>query len=277
MPDVAEDPLRALTRICGFLTCNISRARKRDQLAIMPPLAGLGMYLNAVRVDLARVDELVEGSRRSSGRMKGAIGRRRRVPPAGLDACVYVNAHDEPGLVVHPHQTTHADPLLSPPFQFPTTHSPISPHDPSSATAHPQRPTILTTTTTSSTTTPNPRKHKGAVLRVPNNNKVSDPDHADADADDAAVRAAQLLAALGTARTVSERAALWTRLSGRSTPPEPPVMPPLPPNKRASVALIAAPQRDVPVSVVEASRVVAHRGARFAKFRRMFEQATEQR
>ncbi|KAH9971134.1 hypothetical protein BGW80DRAFT_510758 [Lactifluus volemus] len=301
-PDVAEDPLRALTRICGFLTCNISRARKRDQLAITPPLAGLGLYLDAVRVDLARIDELVQERRQEpEEEHRSDEGSDRKetedeVPRVGLDAGADVNAHDEPGLVVNPHQTTHADPLLSPPSQFPTTHSPISPLDPSSSsststsTAHPPRPTVITTTTkttTTSTTTPNPRKRKDAVLRVPNNNKVSDPYHADADADadadDAAVRAAALLARFADlgAGTVRERgAALWTALSGRSTPPEPPVMPPLPPNTRTSVALVATPPRDVPVSVVETSRVVAHQAAwraRFATYGRMLGQATEQR
>jgi hypothetical protein len=332
-PDVAEDPLRALSRICGFLASNTARAWKGDKLGTTPPLAGLEPYLDAVRVDLARIDEMEvergqeqqeeEQEEEQQEEQQSAEGSDRKdedeVPGAGLDAGV--DAHDEPGLV-HPHQATHADPLLPPPSQFPTPPSPLPTHESASAstaTAAPsttpapstdskyapqrrntltlttttaiispaQAPTTTTTTTTAATVTANPRKRKDAVLRPVH--PITDPEHADADADDATVRAAALLSRFadlgaGLEGTMRERGgALWTALSGRRTPPEIPV-PPLPQTRPSSssssavaAALIAAP-RDV--NVVEASRVVAHQAAwraRFASYGRLLGPAAEQK
>ena len=59
-PDVAEDPLRALSRTCGFLAANMARGWKREELTATPPLAGLEPYLAAVREDLARIEEIGE-------------------------------------------------------------------------------------------------------------------------------------------------------------------------------------------------------------------------
>src|SRR5712671_5185964 len=59
-PDVAEDPLRALGRFCAFLASNTARAwRREEELERTPPLAGLEPYLDVVREDLARIDEMV--------------------------------------------------------------------------------------------------------------------------------------------------------------------------------------------------------------------------
>jgi hypothetical protein len=300
-PDVAEDPLRALSRICGFLASNTARAWKRDELGATPPLAGLEPYLDAVRVDLARIDEMVEEGRQERqgehGERAPAEGSDRKdtevgVPgigaDAGVDAGAGADARNEPGLVANPHQATHADPLPSLQSQFPTPPSPhpsTSTTTPSAAPAPstdnaylPPRPPMLTIATS------NPRRRKDAVLRA-TRPVLADPDHADADADDAAVRAAALLSRFadlgaGLEGTVRERgAALWTALSrsGRSSPPDLPLpVPPLPRN-RASAALIAAPPD---LSVVEASRVVAHQAAwraRFATYGRLFGPAAEQR
>jgi len=101
----------------------------------------------------------------------------------------------------------------------------------------------------------------------------------DADADDAAVRAAALLARFADIGaelegTVRERgAALWAALSRRSAPLDLPV-PPLP-RTPSSAALIAA--RGAPV--VEASRAVAHQAAwraRFQAYGRLFGPVAEQ-
>jgi hypothetical protein len=59
-PDAAEDPLRALSRTCGFLAANTARGLKREELSATPPLAGLEPYLAAVRKDLARIEEMGE-------------------------------------------------------------------------------------------------------------------------------------------------------------------------------------------------------------------------
>ncbi|KAH9032448.1 hypothetical protein EDB85DRAFT_2145566 [Lactarius pseudohatsudake] len=55
----SEDPLRALGHVCAFLASSIVRARQRDELGVMPPLAGLEPYLDPVRADLAYIDEVV--------------------------------------------------------------------------------------------------------------------------------------------------------------------------------------------------------------------------
>ncbi|KAH9972430.1 hypothetical protein BGW80DRAFT_1561026 [Lactifluus volemus] len=183
----SEDPLRALTRICDFLACNTARARKRGEFDTTPPLAGLGLYLDAMRVDLAHIDEMED------------------VPRAGVDAVAGVgadtNAHDEPGLVVPPHQPHTLIPFLHlyPNFQHPLTGIPprsllldlLISHTTDSTPYHRYRiPTMSHQLTTATTATSTPRKRKDAVFRVPK--RVSDPDHADADS--AAVRAAAVLA-----------------------------------------------------------------------------------
>ena len=298
-PDVAEDPLRALSRICGFLASNNARAWRREDLAATPPLAGLELYLDAVRVDLARIDEMVAEKRqeeKEEGREERAMeGSDRQesqdtdVAPsagagAGVDAGADAAADDEPGLA------THAD-HLPPPSQFPSPPSPLPTHEPPSASTsthtitppavpppntdnvHPPRATpltITTTTTTPTTATTNPRRRKDAVLPVRAARPAADPDHPDVDADDAAVRAAALLGRFadlgaGLEGTVRERgAALWAALSARRTPPD--VTVPLPPRTRASATPIVE-LRDVrDVRVVEASRVVAHQAAWRARF-----------
>src|SRR6266702_3395374 len=130
---------------------------------------------------------------------------------------------------------------------------------------------------TASGTAANPRRRKDAVLRA--THASAGPGVADADADDAAVRAAALLARFADIGaelegTVRERgAALWAALSRRRAPLDLPV-PPLP-RTRSSAALIAA--RGAPV--VEASRAVAHQAAwraRFAAYGRLFGTAAEQ-
>ncbi|KAH9171181.1 hypothetical protein EDB89DRAFT_1179181 [Lactarius sanguifluus] len=122
-PDVAEDPLRALTRICAFLVSNTARATQRDELGATPPLAGLEPYLDAVNVDLAYIDEVVVGKRAEaeegersaddgpaateveiteSSKGAGDAGAIASTD-SGLDAGAGVNAgahaHDEPDLV----------------------------------------------------------------------------------------------------------------------------------------------------------------------------------
>ncbi|KAI0279391.1 hypothetical protein BGY98DRAFT_439479 [Russula aff. rugulosa BPL654] len=67
-PDVAEDPLRALVRICGFLTSNIARAWRGEELAATPPLAGLAAYLDPVKEDLERISEMVADKREEGGK-----------------------------------------------------------------------------------------------------------------------------------------------------------------------------------------------------------------
>ncbi|KAI0247294.1 hypothetical protein BJV78DRAFT_1285662 [Lactifluus subvellereus] len=319
-PDVAEDPLRALSRICGFLASNSARAWRREDLGAMPPLAGLELYLDAVRVDLERIDEMVEEKRKDEDEgqdseeraTEGGDRQDTDVAPSGgagagdadadadtgVDAGAHAAADDETrGLA------THADDDHLPPPQFPSESppSPLPTHEPPSSISisiststststitppavpvpstdnlYPPHASTLTITTTGAA---NPRTRKDAVLRAAR--PVADPDHPDADADDAAVRAAALLGrfadlGVGLEGTVRERgAALWTALSGRRTPPDMPVPPP-PPRTRASAALITDP-RDV--RVVEASRVVAHQAAwraRFAAYGRLFGPAAEQ-
>ncbi|KAH9069805.1 hypothetical protein EDB83DRAFT_2518142 [Lactarius deliciosus] len=328
-PDVAEDPLRALTRICAFLVSNTARATQRDELGATPPLAGLEPYLDAVNVDLAYIDEVVVGKRAEAEEgersandglaatevevaesSKGAVDAGVIASAdSGLDAGAGVSAdahaHDEPDLVQPQAVSAPAPP---PPFQSqsPTPHTPPPPPPPiitSNLYPPPAKPKpkpkskpsadsgIITTapssiaapsimavpSTAGSMTAANPRRRKDAVLRAPH--MSADPSVADADADDAAVRAAALLARFADIGaelegTVRERgAALWAALSRRRAPLDLPV-PPLP-RTRSSAALIAA--RGAPV--VEASRAVAHQAAwraRFAAYGRLFGTAAEQ-
>ena len=63
IPDVAEDPLLALVRICGFLTSNTARAWRGEELAATPPLVGRAAYLDPVKEDLERISETVADKR----------------------------------------------------------------------------------------------------------------------------------------------------------------------------------------------------------------------
>ncbi|KAH8993491.1 hypothetical protein EDB92DRAFT_1815552 [Lactarius akahatsu] len=324
-PDVAEDPLRALTRICAFLVSNTARATQRDELGATPPLAGLEPYLDAVNVDLAYIDEVVVGKRAEADeRERGAndgpaatgvevaesskgaddAGATASADSAGAGVGADAHAHDEPDLV-QPQQAVSAPAPLPPSqSQSPTPHTPPPPPPPIITTnlyPPPAKPKpkskpsansgIITTapssiaapsitavpSTAGSMTATNPRRRKDAVLRA--THMSADPSVGDADADDAAVRAAALLARFADIGaelegTVRERgAALWAALSRRRAPLDLPV-PPLP-RTRSSAALIAA--RGAPV--VEASRAVAHQAAwraRFAAYGRLFGTAAEQ-
>jgi hypothetical protein len=63
IPDVAEDLLLALVRICGFLTSNTARAWRGEELAATPPLVGRAAYLDPVKEDLERISEMVADKR----------------------------------------------------------------------------------------------------------------------------------------------------------------------------------------------------------------------
>ncbi|KAH8996423.1 hypothetical protein EDB86DRAFT_3243321 [Lactarius hatsudake] len=283
-PDVAEDPLRALTRICAFLVSNTARATQRDELATEVEVAESSKGANDAGV-IASADSGLD---------------------AGAGVSADAHAHDEPDLV-QPQQAVSA-PAPPPPSQSqsPTPHTPPPPPPPiitsnlypppakskpkpkskpsadsgiiTTAPSSIAAPSITAVPSTSgSMTAANPRRRKDAVLRAPH--MSADPSVADADADDAAVRAAALLARFADIGaelegTVRERgAALWAALSRRRAPLDLPV-PPLP-RTRSSAALIAA--RGAPV--VEASRAVAHQAAwraRFAAYGRLFGTAAEQ-
>lgn len=268
-PDVAEDPLRALVRICGFLASNTARAWRGEELAATPPLAGLAPYLDNVKDDLERISEMEKGEEEGKEIVGGAGGDSEVVAAAGesagagAGADADADAHDEPGLVRPDRAATYARPPtptppspLTPPVPNTSTSTSIptpTPTPPASeptaqhAATTPADTTITTetataTTTTTTTTTPGPRKRKDAVLRT--KRPSIDPSNADAlaDADDAAVRAAALLsrvADLGAGLfdgAVRERgAALWTALSRRGTPTDVPV-PPLPRTRFAGPA-----------------------------------------
>ena len=60
IPDVAEDPLRTLARMCGFLASNIARAWRGEELAATPSLVA---YLDPVKEDLERISEMVADKR----------------------------------------------------------------------------------------------------------------------------------------------------------------------------------------------------------------------
>ncbi|KAH9055524.1 hypothetical protein EDB87DRAFT_1762122 [Lactarius vividus] len=306
---VAEDPLRALTRICAFLVSNTARATQRDELGATPPLAGLEPYLDAVNVDLAYIDEVVVGKRAEAeeGERSANDGpAATEVEVAGEQQGVSADAHahDEP-VLVEPQQAVSA-PAPPPPVQSqsPTPHTPPPPPPPiitSNLYPPPAKPKpkskpsadsgiitrapssiaapsiTMVPSTAGSMTAANPRRRKDAVLRAAH--VSADPGVVDADADDAAVRAAALLARFADIGaelegTVRERgAALWAALSRRRAPLDLPV-PPLP-RTRSSAALIAA--RGAPV--IEASRAVAHQAAwraRFAAYGRLFGTAAEQ-
>jgi hypothetical protein len=315
-PVVTEDPLRALSRICAFLVSNTARATQREELGVTPPLAGLEPYLEAVRVDLAYIDDVVaenraeaeeEGERKEIQRSASdvivesseetedinAVAASASVDPvlAGGTGVVSADAHvlDEPVLVQQPQlaaaasTTTHTPPL--PPSESPTqTPAPplpiitrdLSPPPTTTTNPKPKRKPSADTTTTAITNTANPRRRKDAVLRGASSHAAS---LADVDADDAAVRAAALLARFADIGaelegTVRERgAALWAALSRRSAPLDLPV-PPLP-RTPSSAALI----EERGARVVEASRAVAHQAAwhaRFAAYRRLFGPVAEQ-
>ena len=247
-PDVAEDPLLALVRICGFLTSNTARAWRGEELAATPPLAGLAAYLDPVNEDLERISEM-EADKREEGvkEIVEGVGGDSEVAAAGKSAGTGAgaDAHDEPGLVRPDLAATHArpqtptppSPLTRPvPNTTASTSIPASTPPASEPTAqHDSDMTITTATTTATATMPQgTRKRKDAVLRT--KRPSIDPSNADAlaDADDAAMRAAALLsrvADLGAGLfdgAVRERGAtLWTALSRRGTPNDVPV-PPLP-------------------------------------------------
>ena len=259
-PDVAEEPLRALARICGFFASNTARAWRGEELAATPPLAGLAAYLDPVKEDLERISEMLADKREEEGRdVVGGAGGDSEVAVAvaavgeSAGAGAGADAHDEPGLVRPDRAATHARP------QTPTPPSPLTRPDPNTSTSTsiptstPPRSeptaqhhasvtradsdTTITTAPTTTMTTMQPqgtRKRKDAVLRT--KRPSIDPSNADAlaDADDAAVRAAALLsrvADLGAGLfdgAVRERgASLWTALSRRGAPTDVPV-PPLP-------------------------------------------------
>ena len=270
-PDVAEDPLRALVRICGFLASNTARAWRGEELAATPPLAGLAQFLDPVKDDLETISEMVAEKRGDEGKeiVGGADGDSEVVGAAasesagaGAGADADAEAHDEPGLVRPDRAATHArPPTPTPPSPIPrpvpntststSIPTPPPPPPPPPQTSEPtsQNASDTTATTTATpiptptpTPTPGPRKRKDAVLRT--KRPSIDPSNADAlaDADDAAVRAAALLsrvADLGAGLfdgAVRERgAALWTALSRRGTPSDVPV-PPLPRTRFAASA-----------------------------------------
>lgn len=140
-PDVAEDPLRTLVRICGFLASNTARAWRGDELRATPPLAGLAPYLNAVHEDLERINEMGkedtgEGEGEEGGEEQetgGEVMDRDEESSAGGDVetaagesagpGASADAHDEPGLVGPDQAATHARPPSPPPppSQLPTT------------------------------------------------------------------------------------------------------------------------------------------------------------
>ena len=286
-PDVAEDPLRALARICAFLVSNTARAAQNAELGTTPPLAGLEPYIEAVNVDLA----YIEGMRAEAEQGRIADDGVAEDTGAGAGAGVSVDAHAHDELVlVQPQQATNANAHpLPPPSESaaptPTPHPAPPPPPPiitqnlppSTSTSKPSKPKP-SLSTDSTMAVNNPRRRKDAVLR-PSRARADSGLLVDADADDAAVRAAALLARFADIGaelegTVRERgAALWAALSRRTAPLDLPV-PPLP-RTPSSAALIAA--RGAPV--VEASRAVAHQAAwraRFALYGRMFGPVAEQ-
>ena len=301
-PVVTEDPLRALSRICAFLVSNTARATQREELGVTPPLAGLEPYLEAVRVDLAYIDDVVAESRAEEGEETERVvessesaGASASVDSGLAGASVSADdahVHDEPVLVQQPQlaaaSTTHTPPPppsdSEPPSQTPSAPPPplvpiitrnLSPPPSTTTNTKPKRKPSADTTTTTITNTANPRRRKDAVLRASSHAASL----ADADADDAAVRAAALLARFADIGaelegTVRERgAALWAALSRRSAPLDLPV-PPLP-RTPSSAALI----EERGARVVEASRAVAHQAAwhaRFAAYRRLFGPVAEQ-
>lgn len=284
-PDVAEDPLRALARICAFLVSNTARAAQNAELGTTPPLAGLGPYIEAVNVDLA----YIEGMRAEAEEGRTADDGVAEDTGAGAGVSVDARAHDELALV-QPQQATNANAHPRPPpsesqSESPTPHPAPPPPPPiitqnlrpSTSTSKPPKPKP-SLSTDSTMAVNNPRRRKDAVLR-PSRARADSGLLVDADADDAAVRAAALLARFADIGaelegTVRERgAALWAALSRRTAPLDLPV-PPLP-RTPSSAALIAA--RGAPV--VEASRAVAHQAAwraRFALYGRMFGPVAEQ-
>ena len=307
-PDVAEDPLRALGRICAFLVANTARATQREELGVTPPLAGLEPYLEAVRVDLAYIDDVVAEKRaeeeEGEGKMdNGAVATAVESSASAEDASASEDAGADSGagagVGVSADAHAHDELVLVQPQQAVSAHTPPPPsqsQSPSPAPApapHPSPappPPIITDNLypPPSTSKPkhkpkasadpvttmaaaNPRRRKDAVLRA--THARADPSVVDADADDAAVRAAALLARFADIGaelegTVRDRgAALWAALSRRSAPLDLPV-PPLP-RTPSTAALIAA--RGAPV--VEASRAVAHQAAwraRIATYSRLF-------
>jgi len=164
-PDVVEDPLQALVRICGFLAANTARAWRHEELAPTPPLAGLELYLAAVQEDLETIDQTgkddevededseEEESEESEGEEEGAAAAEDSEvqvldqggegdsedleagagEAAGSGSSADAHDGDELGLVLVPDQATHAtSPPLPLPPQIPT--HPAEPDTSASAT-----------------------------------------------------------------------------------------------------------------------------------------------
>lgn len=154
-PDVVEDPLQALVRICGFLAANTARALRHEELAPTPPLAGLEPYLTAVQEDLETIDQMGkddededtdEESEESEGEEEEEEGAAAAAEEdsevqvlnregegdsedlgagageaAGSGSSADAHDRDELGLVLVPDQATHAtSPPLPLPPQIPT-------------------------------------------------------------------------------------------------------------------------------------------------------------
>ncbi|KAH9987003.1 hypothetical protein BJV74DRAFT_796627 [Russula compacta] len=243
-PDVAEDPLRALSRICGFLASNTARAWRRDELGPTPPLAGLEPYLGAVRGDLARIDEMVaeggsgpeeddEGEDEEGGEEGEAVGGAAAAGEAesGGHASTPSTPTPEP-TAVQSASSSSSSSSPSPPIPHPTDTIapipiPIPTLTPTPSGARRRKDAVLRPTRPSPSADPKSRKASPQAVAVAddaaNANANADAD-ADADADDASVRAAALLSRVAGAGagllegTVRERgAALWAVLSRRST------------------------------------------------------------
>lgn len=168
-PDVVEDPLQALVRICGFLAANTARAWRHEELAPTPPLAGLEPYLAAVQEDLETIDQtgkddedededseeeesegeeegaaaaedsevqvLDQGGKGDSEDLEAGAGE-----AAGSGSSADAHDRDELGLVLVPDQATHAtSPPLPLPPQIPT--HPAEPDTSASATTSTPIPT----------------------------------------------------------------------------------------------------------------------------------------
>jgi len=155
-PDVVEDPLQAIFRVCGFLAANTARAWRHEELAPTPPLAGLEPYLAAVQRDLEMIDqtgkddedvdvdeeeESEEGEESEGEEEEGAAAAEDSEvqvldredagdsedseagagEAAGSGSSADARDRDEPGLVLVPDQATSATSPPSPlPSQIPT-------------------------------------------------------------------------------------------------------------------------------------------------------------
>ena len=172
-PDVAEEPLRALARICGFLASSTARAWRGEALPATPPLAGLASYLDAVHRDLECINEMGEETGEEGGNEETSVGEAKvtdresaveeveeaeaaagESAGAGASADADADAHDEPGLVGPDQAKTHArrPPPPPPPSQLPTT--PSRPPPPLPPSKLPATPLVPDTSTSTSTPTP---------------------------------------------------------------------------------------------------------------------------